>query len=471
MNYYKKGKIILRRVVTSLLLIMVLVSSFYNVFAFSIGDNEIYSKGECERLLTYRGTKVITTFVVYNKNGVEYPAYCLDVTKDGAEKGSYIVNGGSKIQDVGVWRAIVNGYPYKSLEELGAANEGEAFTATKHAVYTVLYGRSTDDYGPIDSDAGRRTYEIYKNIVNTARSSEENMVTDIITSLSTNDLLWNIDSKDPNFVSKTYKLNSNVSQGKYNIHCDRVTFKGMRITDLNNNDRQDFTIGEEFKILIPINALTSDGSFEIVAKTDIESRPVAYGSSTVPGKQDYALTGYKYEEQYTGLVQEYSKNITKLNILKKEYGSNKPLAGVKFDLLNDKNEVIYKDLVTDSKGNIILENMIPGKYYLQEKETLEGYVLYTDLIEIGLDYNEEFEVTVNNKKKEVSEYVKDYEGVEVTPSKEETKVTINTIETSVNKGEKTDVSSKEIVKSVNNTEKISLVENGKTITKLPKTGY
>lgn len=454
----------MRRIIASTLLLIVLISTFYINYAnaFEIKDREVYSKGECERLLTYKGIKVITSHVVYNDNGVEYPAYCLDVTKPGAETGNYILHGGSKVTDVNVWRAVTNGYPYKSVAELGAANEGEAYTATKHAIYSILYNRDISEYGPIDSDAGRRTYEIYKNIVNAARGSNESMVTDIVTSLSTDDILWNIDDKDNKYVSKVFKLNSNVSHGRYDIHCDRVTVEGLRITNLNNEDMNVFNIGESFKILIPINMMKEKGNFEIVARTEIETKPVVYGTTTVPGKQDYALTGHKYEEQYTGLVQEYNQNLTKLRVIKKEYNTDKRLPGVKFNLLNENKDIILKDIVTDGNGEIVLINMFPGKYYLEEVETLDGYVLYTDLIEIGLDYNEEFEVVVNNRIKEVTEVVKDYESVEVIPSKEETIITENTKEEVIVKNE---------ILEYNNFNAEEKVTTKNEVKRLPKTGY
>ena len=454
----------MRRIIASTLLLIVLISTFYINYAnaFEIKDREVYSKGECERLLTYKGIKVITSYVVYNDNGVEYPAYCLDVTKPGAETENYILHGGSKVTDVNVWRAVTNGYPYKSVAELGAANENEAYTATKHAIYSILYNRDISEYGPIDSDAGRRTYEIYKNIVNAARGSNEPMVTDIVTSLSTDDILWNIDDKDNKYVSKVFKLNSNVSHGRYDVHCDRVVVEGLRITNLNNEDMNVFNIGESFKILIPINMMKENGNFEIIARTEIETKPVVYGTTTVPGKQDYALTGHKYEEQYTGLVQEYNQNLTKLRVVKKEYNTEKRLPGVKFNLLNENKEIILKDIVTDGNGEIVLINMFPGKYYLEEVETLDGYVLYTDLIEIGLDYNEEFEVVVNNRIKEVTEVVKDYESVEVIPSKEELVITENTKEEVIVKNEILEYN------NFNVEEKVTIKDEVK---RLPKTGY
>ena len=453
----------LRKIILNIVLTIILISMVIPCFAFEISDNEMYSKGECERLLTYNGMKIITTYIVYNKNGVEYPAYCLDVTKPGAEGGNYIVHAGNKVQDINVWRAIVNGYPYKSLAELGAANEGEAFTATKHAVYTLLYNRNIDDYGPIDSDAGRRTYQIYRNIVNAARSSNETMINDINISLSTNDALWKIDEKDSRFVSKVFKLNSNVSNGKFEISFAGDVPKNTKVVSLNNENKNVFTIGESFKVLIPMDSLVKDGNFEIKAKTELETRPVAYGTSTIPGKQDYALTGYKYEEKSTTINQSYVENITKLKVIKKEYNTEKYLEGVEFRLFNSNKEIVFDKLITNKEGKIILEHMIPGKYYLEEVKTLEGYALYSDLIEIGLDNNEEFEVVVNNKKIESIKYEKEYEAVEVTPNKMETLITNTENITKIedNKSNIDVVNNNNVTEIINNTE----------VKRLPKTGY
>ena len=55
------------------------------------------------------------------------------------EYDSYTVDIDSVLDDVKVWRTVINGYPYKSPSELGVANKYEAFQATKQAVYCILY--------------------------------------------------------------------------------------------------------------------------------------------------------------------------------------------------------------------------------------------------------------------------------------------------------------------------------------------
>ena len=97
---------------------------FYNsVVATQLDSANIYMVGDCGSLLKYKGVEVKVSYVQYTYEGINYPAYCLDKTKPGAENGAYTVSVNSMIQDVGLWRRIINGYPYKSIEELGVANK------------------------------------------------------------------------------------------------------------------------------------------------------------------------------------------------------------------------------------------------------------------------------------------------------------------------------------------------------------
>ncbi len=445
------------------ILLVVLVSLLYKSFAFDVGTKDLVLHARCEVLLTYNGKPINVNFVAYERDGKYYPAYCLDESLPGVDLTTYSVNGGSKLQDVNVWRAIINGFPYKSLAELGAQNEEEAFTATREAVYTMLYNRDTNSYAPMDSDNGRRTYQIYLNIVNAARSSNENIQNDIQTSISQNQEDWKIDEKEKSFVSKTYTLNSNIKNGYYRIELEGDIPENTKVTDMNNKTVSELSVGSNFKILIPIQSLNKNGSFNVKAVSNIETKPVVYGATNLVGTQDYALAGYMYEESISNIKENYFKNITKLQIIKQEYGTNSRLAGVKFNLLDSEKKVIKEGLVTNENGEIILENMVPGLYYIQETETLAGFNLFTDLIEVGLDFNEEFAVTVNNTTKEVTEVDKEFEKVEVVPSYTETVQNVEKVAE---------------VKNINNVTEAKTVENVPAITpvnetpkKLPVTGY
>ena len=76
----------------------------------------------------------------------------------------------------------------------------------------------------------------------------------------------------------------------------------------------------------------------------------------------------RYEEIINNCVEDYFKNITKIVVIKKEYGTEKRLEGIKFNLLDKDKNVVYENLSTDENGEIHLSNMIPGKYYLKETQ-------------------------------------------------------------------------------------------------------
>ena len=157
----------------SMLISIVSTITFMNsVYAESINSANIYGVGDCGNLLTYNGVPVKVSYVEYNHNGISYPAYCLDKTKPGAETTPYAVSVQNMVQDVGLWRRIINGYPYKSISELGVANKEEAFTATKQAVYCYIHGNNPDSYGAI-GEAGARTLQAMKSIIANAQNSRD----------------------------------------------------------------------------------------------------------------------------------------------------------------------------------------------------------------------------------------------------------------------------------------------------------
>lgn len=56
------------------------------VYATSIHTANIYTIGDCGALLKYRGMVVKTDYTQYSNEGVDYPAYCLDKTKQRSRK-------------------------------------------------------------------------------------------------------------------------------------------------------------------------------------------------------------------------------------------------------------------------------------------------------------------------------------------------------------------------------------------------
>lgn len=181
-----------------LLVILTIVAILVTGFAMSVEATtnqsteeskvELYAKEDLPVLLTCAEINVETKHVYYKYNGVEYPAYCLNENLEGvsADK-SYSVDITNEITDVdikgnnvtalGLWRVIVNGYPYKTIEELGCKNEQEAYKATQTAIYCYLSNTPLSLYrengiGGYD-EAAVRTLEALKNIITNADNSKE----------------------------------------------------------------------------------------------------------------------------------------------------------------------------------------------------------------------------------------------------------------------------------------------------------
>lgn len=442
----KSSRKLMRKFIITVLLFILCVSTIYSCFAFDIGTKQVKALRWCDQYLKYKGEVMKTTYAAFEKDGKYYPAYCLNQDLDGvgsAGVNEYDVIGNSKLQDENVWKAIINGYPYKSLNELGAANEDEAFTATKFAVYTLMKNQNVEDYESVGTPDGNRVYQVYLDIVKNARASKEVLTNNNKISITAESNNWILeDSKE--YISKTYKFNSIVSNGNFKINLEGEIPEGSLVCNLKNENQSEFKTNEKFKILIPIEKIKNKGNFKINIKSQLETKPVVYGKTTLTGKQNYALTGYMMEDVNTSIEDSFIDNTTKITILKKEVGSEKVLEGVKFYLLNDKEEVLKENLETDSNGQIVIDKLVPGKYYLKEVETLDGYNLYNDLIEINLSFNEQINVLVNNSLKSFTELENKTETVEVNSNYTET---------------------------VYNVENANKVVNKENIKKLPVTGY
>jgi len=363
----------------------------------------IYANKKTEGLLMWKGLKIHTHLAVYKKDGKEYPAYCMNRELPGVEIGrSQTVDVKQLVNNVMVWRTIINGYPYKSISELGCNTEEEAYLATKQAVYCMLTNRDVNEYSAI-GEAGERTLNALKTIVNNARNSNQTKVSSELT-VNEQEKLWKIDNLDSSYISKTFLVTANTSMSKYTVNVKNLNIEGYKLVDPNNKEKTEFSNSEKFKILIPIQEVKQDGKFSIEVSAQVATKPVFYGESRDSGLQSYALTGYTYEEGTGSKKVYYTKNETKIMITKTDDKTGKKLEGVEFELLDKNQNKIYTEITTNKDGIATIDNLLPGIYYIRETKTLEGYQLYSKLIKVELELNEETTVNVINSEKEPEIY-------------------------------------------------------------------
>lgn len=380
---------------------LVILNSVKAANVTSLGKVDLTSSGNCGQLLKYKGTIVKTFYVEYSYNDKKYPAYCLNKDLEGVSDSlEYSVTPSKVISDVKLWRTIINGYPYKTLKQLGVESKKEAFTATKQAIYCCLYENEPEDYEAI-GDAGERTLDALKTIVTNAEKSEETQTNSNV-SVKTDSTEWLQAETKTNYVYKTYTFKSNASYVNYNVALKGEYPEGTIITNEAEKESSKFSSGEKFKVMIPITSLKDKGNILLNVETEVLTKPVIYGKSPKSTWQNYALTAYTYEETGCTYTDTYEPNETKIKLQKLDEDTKQPIANVEFNLLDANSQMLQTGLITDENGEITIENILPGTYYIEETKAPEGYELYSGLIKIELALNEEAIVTVNNKKTEIT---------------------------------------------------------------------
>lgn len=384
------------KIIGILAIILILTTSIAHA-TFSISQTQLYSKGRCKPLLklTSNGGEIIVTKVFYKSEGKENPAYCVNKELGGVgEYGNYGVTINEAVSNPQIWRAITNGYPYKSLESLGVLDEDEAYTATKQAVYCVLYGYDLSRYSPI-GEAGERTLNAIKKIVDIARNTTTTKPSNQIKIIENEE--WKIDEKNKTYITKTLEIKTECSAQKYIINIEDTKENQIKITDMNDNEIKE-TKDNKFKIKMPVKLLEKDGTIGIKIQANLETKPVLYGNSNNSAYQNYALAGEIYEGGEGEIKVNYNKNTNKLKIIKKDDADGKALEGVEFNIIDETGEIKYSKVKTNEKGEIIIDGILPGKYFIEEVSPKQGYTKINNKVEFDIGLNEEVEVTITNEK-------------------------------------------------------------------------
>ena len=347
----------------------------------------IYSKGYFNRVIRNNGIVIKTAHAVYQENGKEYPVYCLNRELHGVGEyiATYDVKDQGKIEDLGLWRVVINGYPYKSIEQLGVTNEEEAYIATKQSIYCYIYNTGTELYSAIN-EQGERVINAMNNILENAKNSNESFENPNIEIEQSEK--WNVDEIENKYVSKQYKIKCNKNISKITLNLESQP-KGTKITNLDEEGK--------FKILIPIESLKESGKFKIKIQTELETKPIFLGEAPSDDLQNYVLTAYSYEDVDTEFEQEYEKNNTKIIIEKVDSDTKEVLKGAKFEILDEKQKRI-RVTETNNEGQVILDGLMPGIYYIKEIQAPNGYSIDSELKKAEIKLNQEIFLKIKNNK-------------------------------------------------------------------------
>ena len=327
------------------------------------------------------------------EDGKFYPAYCLNYKVDGAEKGNYNVDISSYTDNVQVWRVVTHGYPYTTNFNGIELSEDEAYLVTKMAVYCVTGNSAFSLY---TYDEGRPktvdTYRALDYLVNTVAVDESiNKNTGTISVNRVGDFTLNGE-----YYSQDFSVDSIIDERSYEVKSEIRDFpEGTIIANLENQPQNVFQAGENFRILIPKSGLTKEinGSFDIVGK--VKNYPVFFGDAKDSNKQNYIVTFDDFGDELATGTFNIAVNTGKVKVVKVDSESKDPLEGVTFELKREGTEEVIEK-TTDENGEAIFDELLPGKYELKEKGSLEGYELSEETFSVEVKYNEETKVEVEN---------------------------------------------------------------------------
>lgn len=393
----------LSKILVILLLAIIFVSNAYQMVnaAFEISEANIQKIGQADyHLKYYQEAKGMDTYCICSivgryQDGKFYPAYCLNKDMNGAEKiPDYFVDVDSLIDNNEVWRAVKNGYPYKTASEMGLSSDFDAFAVTKFAIYCLI-GQSDVNLFTADEgdEEGQAMLQALHNLVDIGLNGSGNFKNEI--KISQKGKL----TEDGDYYSLVYQVTSGSTIQSYDIKSVSGLSDGELLTDIKGNIKTSFNSGENFKVKIPKQNLNSDKNINIQIEAKLKSYPLYYGKTRISGTQNYLLTANSYQNISTEISTKLELNTGKILINKVDSNTKESIEGAEFELYNSKDELLGTYL-TNKNGEVEIPNLYQGKYYLKETKTNENYILDKNT-KFGVDvvYNKTSTIDIENKHK------------------------------------------------------------------------
>ncbi|MED0938802.1 SpaA isopeptide-forming pilin-related protein [Bacillus mobilis] len=198
-----------------------------------------------------------------------------------------------------------------------------------------------------------------------------------------------------------------------------VTVDGEKVIDVKVTNSKSLGQFEIVKVDAEDKAkVLSDAEFEVykdgkkveTLRTDktgkVTSTKLEPGTYTL--KETKAPQGYKLlKEEIEVVVEankvvqvqiENAKELGSLQVIKKDAESGKVLEGAEFKLKNENGQVVGEAKTTNKNGVVTFENLVPGKYTLEETKAPEGYKAVEVKVEVNIVANEVAKQEVLNEK-------------------------------------------------------------------------
>ncbi|MBT0791122.1 SpaA isopeptide-forming pilin-related protein [Bacillus cereus] len=149
-----------------------------------------------------------------------------------------------------------------------------------------------------------------------------------------------------------------------------------------------------------VDTLRTDKTGKVVSQ---KLEPGKYTLKETKAPQGYKLLKEEIEvvveaDKVVEVQIENAKELGSLQVIKKDAESGKVLAGAEFKLKNEAGQVVGEAKTTNKDGVVKFENLVPGKYTLEEMKAPEGYKALEVTVEVNVVANEVVKQEVTNEK-------------------------------------------------------------------------
>ena len=399
----------------------------------ALGEVQIYNGGVEMSYLSINGRIRSQIYTYYNyDNGSgstrEIPAYCVNPNTLGVpqtvgvgESIEYLAD--EKASDPKVVGIVANGYPTRSLAELGLENKYQGYYATKMALWCYLLSnwdinnlKVNPNLTGVELQRAQKILAAAKDIY--ARGTAWNeMLSPEVTCTPDRDTAYEVTIDGKQYKQQVFTFWSKTWVCDYSVN---VAFSvpddvpdGTRIVDMNNQDITTITAegtgdgyAGKFKILYPLESVQGKtGSVQLSFNTNVYKYAVFF--AICQEKDEYGeLQNYVVDTDPTTTTQlsaysNYSDGTTieyetGLRIIKYETGTEIPISGALFEVIGPDGDSVGT-FVTNGDGRIEIPLKKSGNYTVVEREAPQHYMISEEPAQnVTVVYDEVAEVTFFN---------------------------------------------------------------------------
>ncbi|OQR53465.1 VaFE repeat-containing surface-anchored protein [Bacillus sp. CDB3] len=261
-----------------------------------------------------------------------------------------------------VYRVLLNGYPQKSPSELGVSNWQEAHYSTQLAIWNALGQLDVNELKYVNTNVEKAT----KSIINAANNSKEtqDISMDVVPSEK-----QKAELKGDFFETNLYTVQTNAKGGTFTIQTNNAP-DGVKIINENGEVKNQFTVGEKFRMQIPKTTKTGGFNLKVISNLS-KVQAIAYkGTDTI---QNTTVLLERNEEKISRDLTINWESLGSLQI-KKVGEQNEVLKGAVFEVFNTNNESVGT-MTTGENGTAVLSNLSIGAYTIKEIKAPEGHIL------------------------------------------------------------------------------------------------